>query len=120
MPDRSQNSESCTDELEQCKIKLKQTFEALGVSADIVDMLHGARFTRYEIQIGIGVRIRDVFNIEDDIKLTLGAADIHIEAPIPGKTTIGIDVENKNFSIVTFREMMESKAFKEHSSDLAV
>lgn len=100
--------------------KLNQTFQAFGVKADIVDISHGARFTRFEIQIGKGVRIKDILKIEDDLKLNLETANIHIEAPIPGRTTIGIDVENKELSIVTFREMIESKEFREFPSNLAL
>lgn len=85
-----------------------------------MDISHGARFTRFEVQIGKGVRIKDILKIEDDIKLNLESANLHIEAPITGKTTIGIDVENKEFSAVTFKEMIESKEFQENPSDLAI
>lgn len=118
--DKVQDSENYINEIEQRKDRLKQTLEAFAVKADIVDIVHSARFIRFEIQIGKGVRIRDVLKIEDDIKLNLEAANIHIEAPIPGRTAIGIDVENKEPLIVTFREMIESKEFMENSSDLAV
>ena len=118
--DKKQDSENCISEVEQCKVKLKQTFEVFGINADIVNISQGARFTRYEIQIGKGVRIRDILKIEDDIKLNLQAANIHIEAPISGKTTIGIDAENKELSIVAFREMIESKEFREFPSNLAL
>ncbi|MCI8317650.1 MAG: hypothetical protein HFG96_03870 [Lachnospiraceae bacterium] len=118
--DKMEDSENYIGKTEEQAEKLKQTFEAFGVNADIVEISHGARFTRFEIQIGKGVRVRDVLKIEDDIKLNLEAANLHIEAPIPGRTTIGIDVENKELPIVTFREMIESKEFMENPSDLAV
>lgn len=118
--DKKQDSENYISEIEQCTERLKQTFEEFGVNAEIIGISYGARFTRFEIQIGKGVRIRDVLEIEDDIKLNLEAANLHIEAPIPGRTTIGIDVENKESSIVTFREMIESKQFREFPSNLAV
>ncbi len=100
--------------------KLNQTFLAFGVNADIVSVIQGPRFTRFEIQIGTGVRIRDVLKIKNDIKLSLEAANLHIEAPISGKTTIGIDVENEKPSIVTCKEIIESKDFREFPSILAV
>ena len=115
-----QGLETYENEIVQRKDRLKQTFEVFGVKADIVSISHGPRFTRFEIQIGKGVRIRDMLKIKDDIKLNLEAANIHIEAPIPGRTTIGIDVENKELSIVTIREMIESNEFVENLSDLAI
>lgn len=118
--DKKQDSENYIDEIKQRGGKLAQTFSAFGVNAEIVDILSGTRFTRFEIQIGKGVRIKDILKIKDDIKLNLEAANLHIEAPIPGKTTIGIDVENKEVSIVAIREMIESKEFQENLSDLAV
>jgi len=107
-------------EIKQRGMKLVQTFNAFGVNAEIVDISHGARFTRFEVQIEKGVRIKDILKIKDDIKLNLEAANLHIEAPIPGKTTIGIDVENKEVSIVTIREMIESREFQENPSNLTV
>lgn len=118
--DKKQDSENGMSEVEQCKVKLKRTFEVFGIKADIVNILQGARFTRFEIQIGKGVRIKDILKIEDDIKLNLEAANIHIEAPIPGRTTIGIDVENKELFTVSFMEIIESKVFSEFPSNLAV
>lgn len=118
--DKKQNLENCIDEIKQRAEKLTQTFSAFGINAEITDISHGARFTRFEVQVGTGIRIKDILKIKDDIKLNLEAANLHIEAPIAGKTTIGIDVENKEFSPVTFREMIESKEFQENPSELAI
>lgn len=112
--------DDCWEKIRQRAEKLNQTFQAFGVKADIVDISYGARFTRFEIQIGQGVRVKDILKIEDDIKLNLEAANLHIEAPIPGRATIGIDIENNELSVVTFREMIESKEFREFSSNLAL
>ena len=117
---KSFDLEDCWEEVRQRTESLKQTFRIFGVNADIVDISHSARFTRLEIQIGKGVRIRDILKIEDDIKLNLQATHLYIEAPIPGRTTIGIDVENRELAIVTFREMIESKEFREFPSNLAL
>lgn len=117
---KGQDQENGIVELKQLAEKLSQTFEMFGIKADIIDISHGARFTRFEIQTGQGVRIRDVRGIENDMRLNLGVANLHIEAPISGKTTIGIDVENKIFSIVTLREIIESSEFRESISPLTV
>ncbi len=117
---KKQDLENCIDEMKQHAEKLTQTFSAFGINAEIVGISHGARFTRFEVQVGTGVRIKDILKIKDDIKLNLETANLHIEAPITGKTTIGIDVENKEFSAVTFREMIESKEFQENPSELAI
>lgn len=107
-------------EIKQRRMKLEQTFGGFGVNAETVNILQGTRFTRFEVQIGKGVRIKDILKIKDDIKLNLETTNLYIEAPIQGKTTIGIDVENKEVSVVTIREMIESKEFQEKHSDLAV
>ena len=113
------DSEKYKLEIEKRVSRLKQTLDTFDISADIVNISHGARFTRFEIQIGEGVRIRDILKIENDIKLNLEAANLHIEAPIPGKTTIGIDLENKELITVTFKEMVGSQEFQDFPSNLA-
>lgn len=118
--DKVKNQENCIVEIKHRAEKLIQTFEMFDIKADIVNISHGTRFTRFEIQIGKGVRIRNIRGIENDIRLNLGVSNLYIEAPISGKTTIGIDVENKIFSIVTLREMIESNEFKNSSSPLTV
>lgn len=118
--DKVKNQKECIIEIKQRSEKLIQTFEMFDIKADIVNISHGARFTRFEIQVGKGVRIRDVHRIENDMRLNLGVSNLHIEAPISGKTTIGIDVENKTLSIVTLREMIEYNEFRDSSSPLTV
>ncbi len=75
--------------------------------------------TRYEIQPEMGVKVSKIVNLTDDIKLNLAAADIRMEAPIPGKAAIGIEVPNKETSPVMFRDLVESKEFQEHPSNIA-
>lgn len=108
------------EELKSNALKILQVLFSFGIDAEIVDIFLGARFTRFEIQLGTGVRIKDVLHIKDDILLSLEAVSLHITAPIPGKTTIGIDVENKELSTVTLRSILESNEFNEFPSNLAI
>ena len=75
--------------------------------------------TRYEVQPAHGVKVSKILALADDIKLNLAVADVRIEAPIPGKAAVGIEVPNKENSTVMFRELVESKEFREHKSKIA-
>lgn len=99
--------------------KLKNTLENFGVNVTVTDYSCGPSVTRYELQPEQGVKVSRIVNLADDIKLNLAAADIRIEAPIPGKAAIGIEVPNKESTAVTFRELLESDAFKKMKSKLA-
>ncbi|WP_281532582.1 DNA translocase FtsK, partial [Anaerocolumna aminovalerica] len=79
----------------------------------------GPAVTRYELQPEQGVKVSKITSLADDIKLNLAAADIRIEAPIPGKAAVGIEVPNKENTMVMFRELIESNEFKKHPSDIA-
>lgn len=107
------------NELKETAIKLQQTLQSFGVGVTITNVSCGPVVTRYELQPEQGVKVSKITNLADDIKLNLAAADIRIEAPIPGKAAVGIEVPNKENSAVSFRELIEGKEFKEHSSDLA-
>lgn len=117
---KNQKSEVNTEELKDKAIKLCQTFQVFGIKMDIVDISYSPRFTRFEIQIGKNVRIRDIFKIKDDIKLNLETNNLNIEAPIPGRTTIGIDIENRNLSTIKIRSIIQSKEFMDSTSNLTV
>lgn len=106
-------------ELKDTALKLQSTLESFGVRVTITNVSCGPAVTRYELQPEQGVKVSRITNLADDIKLNLAAADIRIEAPIPGKAAVGIEVPNKVNSMVTFRELIESKEFKEHQSDIA-
>lgn len=99
--------------------KLKSTLENFGVTVTVTDYSCGPAVTRYELQPEQGVKVSKIVNLADDIKLNLAAADIRIEAPIPGKAAIGIEVPNKESSPVMFRELLESEAFKKMNSKIA-
>jgi S-DNA-T family DNA segregation ATPase FtsK/SpoIIIE len=85
----------------------------------VINVTRGPSVTRYELQPEQGVSVSKITRLADDIKLNLAAADIRIEAPIPGKAAVGIEVPNKENSMVTLREMIESREFGEHPSNLA-
>ncbi|HEX3076977.1 MAG TPA: DNA translocase FtsK 4TM domain-containing protein [Lachnospiraceae bacterium] len=106
-------------ELKDTAMKLQKTLESFGVGVTITNVSCGPAVTRYELQPEQGVKVSRITNLADDIKLNLAAADIRIEAPIPGKAAVGIEVPNKENSAVMFRELIESKEFKEHSSNIA-
>lgn len=99
--------------------KLEQTLASFGVRVTVTEISQGPTVTRYEMQPEQGVKVSKIVNLADDIKLNLAATDIRIEAPIPGKAAVGIEVPNKEVSAVMFRDLIESKDFKEHSSNLA-
>ena len=99
--------------------KLKNTLENFGVNVTVTDYSCGPSVTRYELQPEQGVKVSRIVNLADDIKLNLAAADIRIEAPIPGKAAIGIEVPNKESTSVTFRELLESDTFNKMKSKIA-
>ena len=106
-------------ELKETAIKLQQTLHSFGVNVNVIDASCGPAVTRYELQPEQGVKVSRIVNLADDIKLNLAAADIRIEAPIPGKAAVGIEVPNKENSTVFLRELLESKEFQKHPSNLA-
>ena len=108
-----------TQELKQTAMRLQQTLENFGVRVTITDISQGPSVTRYELQPEQGVKVSKIVGLTDDIKLNLAATDIRIEAPIPGKAAIGIEVPNKENMAVALRDLLESKEFKEFSSNLA-
>ncbi|MGN0396083.1 MAG: DNA translocase FtsK 4TM domain-containing protein, partial [Coprococcus sp.] len=100
-------------------IKLKNTLENFGVNVTITNYSCGPAVTRFEMQPEQGVKVSKILGLADDIKLNLAAADIRIEAPIPGKAAIGIEVPNKENTIVAFRELAESENFKNSKSKIS-
>ncbi len=99
--------------------RLQETLLTFGVKVTITDISCGPTVTRYELQPEQGVKVSKIVSLSDDIKLNLAAADIRIEAPIPGKAAIGIEVPNKEAGSVYFRELVESKEFKESQSAIS-
>lgn len=110
---------SSAEEIEATTERLRQTFESFKVRVNFGNVSCGPAVTRYEIQPEQGVKVSKITNLADDIKLNLAAADIRIEAPIPGKAAIGIEVPNRETSPVFLRELLEYSGFKEHKSRIA-
>lgn len=107
------------EELKATAMKLQSTLNSFGVHVTITNVSCGPTVTRYELQPEQGVKVSKITGLSDDIKLNLAAADIRIEAPIPGKAAVGIEVPNKEISMVMFRELMESKEFRKKESNIA-
>ncbi|MDE6677930.1 MAG: DNA translocase FtsK, partial [Ruminococcus sp.] len=94
------------------------TLQSFKVEVKIRDILRGPSITRYEVQPGVGVQVKKIKNLEDDIALNLAAQGVRIEAPVPRKSVVGIEVPNENKDIVTIREMFSSPAFRNSTSKL--
>jgi len=105
--------------LQETALKLQQTLESFGVHVTVTNISCGPAVTRYELQPEQGVKVSKITSLADDIKLNLAASDIRIEAPIPGKAAVGIEVPNNTNSMVLLRELIESKEFTSHPSDIA-
>lgn len=106
-------------ELKETAMRLQQTLNTFGVKVSITDISQGPAVTRYELQPEVGVKVSKIVGLADDIKLNLAATDIRIEAPIPGKAAIGIEVPNKENTAVALRDLLETREFKEFPSNLA-
>ena len=100
-------------------LKLEQTLQNFGVNAKVLQVTKGPAITRYEIQPNIGVKVSSIVRLADDIALNLEAKSIRIEAPIPGKAAVGIEVENDRVNLVTLRDILDSREFKTAKSKLA-
>ena len=112
-------SKDSSRELKETAMRLQQTLNTFGVRVTITDISQGPSVTRYELQPEQGVKVSKIVGLSDDIKLNLAATDIRIEAPIPGKAAIGIEVPNKENTAVALRDLLESPEFKEFPSNLA-
>ena len=105
--------------LQQNAIKLEDTLKSFNVDAKVVQVTQGPTVTRYEIQPAVGVRVSKILSLENDIALNLQAKSIRIEAPIPGKSAVGVEIQNEKNSMVVLRELIDSDEFKNHKSSLA-
>lgn len=99
--------------------KLQDTLHSFGVNVTVTNVSCGPSVTRYELQPEQGVKVSKIVGLADDIKLNLAAADIRIEAPIPGKAAVGIEVPNKENSAVMLRDLLESTEFKNSASNVS-
>lgn len=114
------NAKALAAELDNTAERLVATLKSFGVETRIVDISRGPTVTRYELQPCAGVKISKITGLADDIALSLAAAGVRIEAPIPNKAAVGIEVPNKTSSVVSIREIIESPAFNASRSKLTV
>lgn len=100
--------------------KLEETLTSFGVEAKVINISRGPAVTRYELQPSPGVKVSKIVNLSDDISLNLATSGVRIEAPIPGKAAIGIEVPNKEITPVFLREVIETREFTQFHSKLAI
>lgn len=113
---KKENNGDHSDQIEM----MESTLKSFGINAWVENITIGPSVTRYELSIERGTRVSKILNLSDDIALSMAAVGVRIEAPIPGKSAIGIEIPNKSVSMVSLREVIESDAFKNHKSPVAV
>ena len=116
---QSTGPRNATSQLRNNAVKLAETLKSFGVDAKVLQVSRGPSITRYELQPSIGVKVSKIVNLADDIALNLAASGVRIEAPIPGKAAIGIEVPNDEVMSVYLREVLESEMFTKFPSKLA-
>lgn len=119
LPSMNTNSAEAAAEMNEKAVKIVDTFKSFGVEVAIRDVFRGPSITRYEIQPGVGVKVSKIRGLEDDIALNLAAQGVRMEAPVPGKSAVGIEVPNINKDVVTIREILSSSNFRNATSKLA-
>lgn len=119
-PQPEDDTQNISSELHHNASMLIDTLKSFGIQATIVNISRGPSVTRYELQPAAGVKISKITNLSDDIAMSLAATGVRIEAPIPGKSAVGIEVPNKNVSIVKMRNIIESPEFINAKSKLTV
>ena len=112
--------ERMADEIKRNVKILETTLATFGVECKVIGVNPGPAVTQYEIQPGPGVQVKRITALSNDLSLALAAAPLRIEAPIPGKSAVGIEVPNKSASLVTIREVLETAAFREGTHALAL
>jgi DNA segregation ATPase FtsK/SpoIIIE, S-DNA-T family len=112
--------ERMADEIKRNVKVIESTLQQFGVEAKIIGVNPGPAVTQYEVQPGAGVQVKRITALQNDLSLALAAAPLRIEAPIPGKSAVGIEVPNKSAALVTIREVIETAAFREGSNKLAL
>ena len=117
-PGKGKKAGNTEQQLRETAAKLQQTLQTFGVNVTVTNISCGPAVTRYEIQPEMGVKVSKIVGLSDDIKLNLAASDIRIEAPIPGKAAVGIEVPNKETVMVSFRDLIESSEFQSSKSKI--
>ncbi len=109
-----------TDEVNRGIIRLERTLNEFNVAGKVINVMVGPTITRYEFQPAPGVKVNKVVGLSNDIALSFAAAAVRIEAPIPGKSAVGIEIPNENKEMVVFRELVESRSFSKSHSPLVI
>lgn len=117
--DAKNSSKMSKAQIEKTAIGLQKTLLSFGVSAKVQNVTVGPAVTRYELKPAVGVKVNRIKNLSDDIALSLAASTIRIEAPIPGKRAVGIEVPNEKQASVSFKEVIDTTEFIENKSSLA-
>lgn len=120
MLSKGKPSEVSAEEINQNVTTLESTLKSFGVTARVVNATKGPTVTRYELEPAPGTKVSKILNLTDDLKLSLAATDIRIEAPIPGKSAVGIEVPNRTVSPVHLRDVLESDDFKKAKGGIPV
>ena len=115
----SQGSTENPDDLRTQAKKLVDTLASFGVEAKVLEVSKGPSVTRFELQPSVGVKVSKIVNLADDIALNLAAFGVRIEAPIPGKAAVGIEIPNKSTTMVSLREVIDSNEFRSFKSKTA-
>lgn len=118
LPSAHSNAADAADEMREKADVIVNTLRSFGVEVKIKDIFRGPSITRYEIQPGAGVKVSKIKGLEDDIALNLAAMGVRIEAPVPGKSVVGIEVPNTNKDTVTLREILQTPEFHNTKSKL--
>ena len=111
-PGETEHNQESERELQETAFRLQETLRTFDVNVKITDISQGPSVTRYELQPEVGVKVSKIVGLQDDIMLALAAAGIRIEAPIPGKSAIGIEVPNKTTSVVMLRDILDTAEFR--------
>ena len=119
LPTKQESSGVSDKDLRETAMRLKDTLQSFNVEVEMGAVTCGPTVTRYEVLPAQGVRVNKITNLADDLKLSLAAPSIRIEAPIPGKSAVGIEVPNEKPSSVHFRELLEGEAFEKAKSPVA-
>ena len=115
----AQNRAETEKDLMDKAMKLEDTLRSFGISAQVTNVAQGPAVTRYEVHPDSGVKVKGIKNLADDIALNMEAKSIRIEAPIPGKPAVGIEIENDRINMVTVREIIDSNAFRSAKSKIS-
>jgi len=99
---------------------IERTLEEFKIEANVVEVSHGPTVTRYEIQLAPGIKVSKIVSLADNLAMSLAAIDVRVEAPIPGKSAIGVEVPNSNPAIVTLRECLDTDEFRGAPSKLTI